>query len=482
MRSIATAMLIVVDVLLAAAMGTACLVGAMGLGGCAPQMIGAPHARMYMQNKDCLQELPDAPSQWARNVMCGGWQMSPEVVAATPLDLDADPVTPAAMVAACAASTLCDSTIAASGTSLAFAWDLAMRVDPDAVEAALAHGSLPAYMQKDFVARYRAAQAQVKQSVESLGAHWRDLFLRPMTNARAERAADDEVLAEWGAMIDELAVGADKEILDEAPEAKTLEQALAMRRNYVTACRKVRESLDACLGDGHGRKLTELVRRLAEALKDGALLAAENELRRVADYSDPRTSVWIAIHDSLDAERARFAEYAAARDQGISPEALADRWPELPLDIPPQDTFLGIPPPEAGYGWYSSNDTEEVVEAVRAVKHSGGKATILFRKDVYRGYESTGCYETNKVDGVDEYGHLIYRTNCTGERAYTDDRTLKPVTVPWVEVAKVKAGEVIHVVVDRKTRKGHVAWVGKPRPKDDVYSRDTERVQTREWR
>jgi len=471
--------------------------------GCGPQLIGRPEQRFYVANKDCHVERPDAASRWAQDVMCNRAHFTPEIVAATPLDLDVDPVTAAGFVALCGASPRCDpaqggsdwyadpdaepvaddapAAVPAQSSALAFGWDLATRLDAEAVTAALARGSLPGYMQADFVARFRAAAGVLDDRVAALGRAWRELFLRPMTTARAARAADDDALAPWQPLIEELEVAADQALVTGAPDADTLDAALAMRRNYVAECRLLRDGFEPCLGDALGQRLTALIHRLAKGLGDEALLQAEAEVGRVADVSDPRTAVWTAIHEALEAERARYAEYRAAVDQGISQAALDLQWPEPPLVIPPMEAFLGVPPGDHG-GWYPGKGTQEVVEAVRAIKRSGTRATIKFRKDIDKGYESTGCYETSKVEGFDDYGRVIYRTKCTGERAYTDDRTLAPVTVPWVEVAHVEAGEVIHVVVDTKTRKGHVAWVGAPRPKGDVYTRDTARVQLREWR
>jgi len=177
---------------------------ALAAAGCQKKLIGRPEQRIYYLNQDCRTPRPDAPSQWAQATMCGGGRFDPETVASTPLDLDADPVIPAAFVALCAAGPRCDPAEARSNTALALAWDLSVRVDAEAVAAALARGSLPAYMQRDFLARFRAAEQVVSDRVAALGARWRDLFLRPMTTARADRAADDQILASWGDVITEL--------------------------------------------------------------------------------------------------------------------------------------------------------------------------------------------------------------------------------------------------------------------------------------
>lgn len=451
------------------------------LSGCGPALIGSPAQRRYSQNSECKKPRPDVGSQWVQSVMCGPLWFDHGTALSAPLELDADPLPAAALVAACTASPHCEPEHQGEYTGLAFAWDLAHRLDVDAIAAALARGSLPSFMQADFLARYRAAAEVIEQRVTALGPRWRDVFLRPVSAARAERAAADAALAGWPPIIEAFEVDADQALVKGAPERATLDAALAMRRNYVAECRVARGAVTACLGDASGLRLTALIRRLAKALDDETLLTAESELERLADLSDPRATLWTALNTAIEAERARYAEYAAAHDQGISQAALDSQWPVPPLEIREQEDYVG-PQPRASGQYFGGRNTLEVVEVVRTIKRSGTRATIKFRKDVVKGIEATGCYETSKVQGFDDQGNVIYRTNCTGERAYTEDRTVKPVAVPWSEVAKVKAGEVVHLVIDRSTREGHVVWVGAPRASDTASIYDTPRVQLREWR
>ncbi len=433
--------------------------------------------------KECAGSYTDPQSLAAAIAMCSGSQ-SISVEDAQALSVDTDPLQAAAYVT---------SSVVGSGSDpqdpyfnpslLSWEWDITMRVTDDAVATALASSQLPDFMRTDFAARYTAVRQLVQQRVDSLGDHWREVFIKPAMTARADRAAADQVLAPWYDEANSFVKDADKAVLAGKPPEKLVDDALAMRRNYVAACLKVRKHLDRCLGDVVGNMLTAAIHRLATARGDQALDAAEANVRRLDDYSDPRTDEWQALHESFEAERARFAEYQQAKDSGISPEVLAERWPQPPLDIEPQDGYLGIAPAERDGGNYESGDVDVVEEEVRQVKHAGKKATVLFRKDTYTDTYQTNCYETNKVSSVDrETGQVYYEERCSGPyTTTTTDNTKKPVTVPWVEVAHVKAKEIIHVVVDRKSRVGHVSYVMKPRPKGDSYS-STEQVQLREWR
>jgi hypothetical protein len=440
---------------------------------------GPPYAAHYTQVMPCDDKYPDATSALVSAVLCGATYVPVESAA---IDVAADPLRAAALASAVAATPE-DEGYGANHTPtrLAWAWDLAARVDEDTVAALLEKSSLPGYKRRDFLARYGAVRARLREQVSARGEHWYAVFLAPMLEARAARAAADAALAEWPARATERATTADRAVLAGTADAELLADVLGLRRSYVAACVPVRGALERCLGDGTGKELSRVIERVAVAVKDQPLLAAEGNVLRLADFSDPRADEWIAVRRAFEAERARFAAYAKARGAGVAADALAERWPEPPMDLAPQDFVLGVEPPPGSGGYHGRGDVEIVQEEVRVIVRAKDRATIQWRKNVYRGLEATGCRETNKVDGVDEHGRLIYRTVCTGpDRAYTDDRTVKPVEVPWVEVAAVEKGEIVEVAVDRKTRVGHVIQVMGPRK--DASAPPSPVVQLREWR
>jgi hypothetical protein len=470
---------------------------------CAPRYKGPDYAFVYIDpnNKDCqlwgasnggdydsasnTGQYAKNTRGWVRMVMCG--RPDPRLHAPD-LSLQDDPVIAAGMVSACVALERCDP---ADPTKVrwnwvAATWDQAMRVEPSVVEAGLATIDLPAYMKRDFVTRYRAARERIFEIVKAQGKPWRELFLKPALQARADRAAADEVLSPWQERVAEVVLEADAAVLAKDVDSNLVEKVLALRREYIAECRKVRKDVEFCLGDQHGFALTAAIARMIDGGGFEALRAAEYHAQNVQPRIDPRIDERIAAEAALLLEHERYAEYKAAVDAGLSAEVIASKWPTPPVDLTDVHAVIGHDwqvTNHTAYGSGHGGDVSEVYDEVRQIKRNGKKATILFEKDVYVGWEATGCRETNKIDGVDEYGHLIYRTVCTGpDRKYTDDRTTKPVTVPWAEVSKVKPGELIHVYVDSKSRKGHVGWVGTGRKKDDKYTRDTPRIQVREFR
>src|SRR4051812_9091930 len=149
----------------------------------------------YPGPKECAGPYTDPQSLAAAIAMCSGSQsLSVEDVQA--LSVDTDPLQAAAYVT---------SSVVGSGSDpqdpyfnpslLSWEWDITMRVTDDAVATALAGSQLPDYMRTDFAARYAAVRQLVQQRVDSLGDHWRDVFIKPAMTARADRAAADQVLA-----------------------------------------------------------------------------------------------------------------------------------------------------------------------------------------------------------------------------------------------------------------------------------------------
>lgn len=464
------------------------------LAGCAAffprkdKKIGEPYQAIYVSNADCAdpeyKAPPDdgyshddvavSPSEWARWTMCGTRGDAP------PLAVEPDPVIAAGDVMRCIAGNACNpDNDYVVWPRVAAMWDLAMRVDAGAVTTELAATQLPTYMQADFVARYRAAQARVRDIVAAQGKHWREVYLKPALDARATRAAADEQLAEWHGKVEALRATADEEIVAGKAKNETLDAMLALRRTYVSACVKVRRDILVCLADDVGDPLRRLIQRHATATHDDALAEAEDELWRLPSHADPRNDEHYAAVAAFEAESDRLAEYGKVKNAGVSAEALAKRWPEVPLDVRDEKAEIGLAPDDTGGAGYSGT-TDVVEDEVRGVTHKGARATVLFKKNLAIGEVGVDCHETNRISSVDEYGTVHYEDHCNGWKPDTADYTTKPVTVPWVEVAHVKAHERIRVVVDKKTRRGHVEKVNAPRVKDN--SEETPLRQLREWR
>ncbi|MCB9559320.1 MAG: hypothetical protein H6708_02800 [Kofleriaceae bacterium] len=440
--------------------------------------------------------------------MCGG---SVDLARLLPPPLEPDPIEAAAVIVACATRT-CDPTLEPADRlpPLTVAWDLAMRVAPDAVTAAVAATSLPARTRRDYLARYRAARARVLDLVTAEGDHFRDVFLRPVTDARATRAAADASLADARAADDDLAADVDRAILaaaDTSDDADAPAPALAdvtarvrrARRAYLAACRPVLGGVGACLADRHGRALTRLLAHLADAAGDPILAAVEHAvLDQLPDLADPRAAEYAAARAAYDAEAARLAEYTTMRARVTDPAVLAERWPDAPYDLA-RAKILIAPRTEPGADrlvtpYAAGADT--VVEQLRSVRRHGDRAVLTWRRRTQPNSIGTGCYETSKVVGVDSYGNVNYETRCTGERRWTDDVTLAPVEVPWDDAADLVPGEIVAVVAahppqtdgkpSRRPRPGHVVFAArKPKDHDDhfsAYARDLEQTQWRAYR
>ena len=442
------------------------------LAACRPTLAGAPWAARYQDGggyalfRSACRPVPaHRPSLEALAVLCSeAWAERNAMFHLKPVPAEVEPARAAALVAMCAA-TVCDpASDDYEDPFLALAWDLATRTEPDAVVAALAAGELAPYIQRDFVARYRAARARVLELVAARGEHWHAVMIRPVLDARARRAAADQALAGWLARVDRLAALADRDAVTDrdavigSPAAHWVVEALTLRRAYVAACRPHRGEVDACLADAVGLRLGALIDRLAAAAGDQALITAEAVVRALPRRDDPRTDEWLAADAAMTAERARHAEYAKARGGGTTEAALAARWPTPPLALAsspsrPYAPRFGIAPvPRA----YQPGRAEIVEDVIASITRKGTRAVIHFRRNVHTRVEGTGCRETNRVHSIAANGEIIYRTICTGpDRKVTEDRTTRPVEVPWAEAATLARGDKVRVAID-SARTGYV--------------------------
>jgi hypothetical protein len=458
-----------------------------------PDLAGEPWAVVYPQNTDCYDRQPDldpadidnpdppahTPAQWARRVMCGGASAGHVAMR--------DVVFAAGDVMRCTERWGCKrkNEDAQDWPAVAFLWDVAERTDPGDVAAELAKSGLPAYFQADFVARYRAAQQHLRDIVAQQGVHWRDVMLAPALDARAARKTAEETLAPWNDKVGAIVHTADQAVVDGRSPGAALVRVLVARREYVSACRKAGVDLLACVGDRRGRKLSAAIVRVADASGDPVLAAVESGVANAIGPPD-EAAEYLAEQRAFDAERARWDSYRKLRDSGIAKDVLAAKWPEPPLDLGEERPWFGRDAVEnvaIGNMPHGSGGGTYVDDQVRAVQRHGADATVLFQKRVFHGVQGTNCHEGNRVDHIDADGNVVYREVCTGpDIPSTADETKPPVQVPASEVTQLRPGEIAHVLVDPKTRRGHVVSIGEPRPADDQITNTTPTVQLGEWR
>jgi hypothetical protein len=80
---------------------------------------------------------------------------------------------------------------------------------------------------------------------------------------------------------------------------------------------------------------------------------------------------------------------------------------------------------------------------VASLERRGANMLVRFADEVSFSTESTDCYETNRIDGIDSSGKLIYREQCNGSKTNVERRKVDPALVPAREAANLHGGDEI---------------------------------------
>lgn len=325
--------------------------------------------------------------------------------------------------------------------ALAVAADHASLVDVDALRGELAAVPVDRFLAERFVAKVVAARAQVMHDVAAQPARWRTAYVSTAASTRAAWEADATRRAPWRAKLRALTEASDRRAVEGGDAATALAQLLQLHRGYVAACVGDRgRALEDCLGDEVARPLTRAITDAARRAGQPALATAESTFFAAPDHSTPDRAVRIAVAAEVATAQAEYDAWARATGEHRDPAAIEARWPEPPFD-PSQYDLPGEP---------SSDRAADpsLVAQVASVQRRGTVATLRFRRNVLTGQSKTGCHDSAKIDRIVD-GTVYYREVCTGPvRAFAEDRTPPPVTVPWVDARGVRPLDVVAVAFE----------------------------------
>jgi hypothetical protein len=178
---------------------------------------------------------------------------------------------------------------------------------------------------------------------------------------------------------------------------------------------------------------------------DSAAAMAESKL---LDHLDPTAPQEIAQKQSEQIGNAlgRSHRVVSAREQGIDADTASSTANGKLLDLG-DGRYI--------YRWKDDFKIyyQALVPDAQQVGHVGGKVATLekkganvlvrFQDEVSSAKEGTDCYETNRVDGIDSSGKLIYREACRSSVIHVERRKVDPVTIPASEAAGLHAGDEI---------------------------------------
>ncbi len=345
---------------------------------------------------------------------------------------------------------------------LPWAYDQTLDLDLDQVAADLQTEQIDPIVAKRFVADVRDRAKAIADAAAAQPQAWRDVYIKPIIDTRVAWQKAEQRRAPWLARAQKLIDRHDELAVSGKTDAKLAGEMIALQRAYVADCEKAGVAVEECLGDDVARPLTRRIVHLAVLAGDGALTGGEDVLFQVPDRSTRAHAIRLAAQAAVDALRDDRAAWQKAIDSGASDAMIHKRWPTEPIEIESSLT-LGGESPDDGEDWLGvdrgqvHDGTEHRIQVAR-VERRGDSAVLYALKNVRTGEEGTGCYETNKPESISDDGVINYREECTGSRTVSHDETPKPITVPWIEAAKIRPMDVVLASTDDK-RRGHVETV-----------------------
>jgi hypothetical protein len=178
---------------------------------------------------------------------------------------------------------------------------------------------------------------------------------------------------------------------------------------------------------------------------DSAAAMAESKL---LDHLDPTAQQEIATKQSEQIGKAmgRTHRVASAREQGIDADTASSTANGKLLDLG-DGRYV--------YEWKDDfkiyyqalvpdgNEVGHVGGKVAALEKKGANVLVRFQDEFSSDTEGTDCFESNRIDGIDSTGKLIYRQECRGSVTHVQRRKVDPVTIPANEAGALHGGDEI---------------------------------------
>ena len=332
-------------------------------------------------------------------------------------------LTAALMIVNCVGEGACDVGPRRSPLALGTLDWFARRVNGPRVLTILQSVNIPEQMRQDFLDRLAAATRQVRTLAAGLDPRRRELYVALPQRIRDQREQDrTRTFAEIYKRFGLLGGQVEAALKARAATPALVAKARALRDDWMRACEAAGRDVRACLAGPIARPLTELLVRLAIALKDPVLGHAENTLLELrSDRTRVQMEIYLAQQAAMAAERARLTEYADAARQGVDRRTLAA-------------TTGAAPPVDLGreQAWRMSGR----IVSYRVVLERLGKPVVWLH----------GQVQTIARGG--EWAQLRLRSPDSDKQA--------SVRVPAAEVRHLRQGQWLAVVADQASRTGLV--------------------------
>ncbi len=308
----------------------------------------------------------------------------------------------------------------------------ARRIDGTRVMTALNTIDLPAQMRTDFMDRLAASQREIIRLAGTLDPRRKELYVTLPAQVRARRAAARKAMAPLFERAELLTADVEAALKSRSATAAHVARVRTLRDDFVRACETGGRPTWECLAGPVARPMTELMVRLAIALRDPVLGHAENTLLEVpADLTRVQAEIFAQQSASMAAERTRWNDFTAAARTGIDPRLLAaTTGVKPPVDLG-NETALSIT--MRPISWRPVIERLErdtpvawLAGEVASISRGGDSAMVKFRSE----------------------------TPAAGKR-----QLLPWVRVPSSDVRNVRPGMWLVAVAHASTKAGHVANV-----------------------
>jgi hypothetical protein len=330
----------------------------------------------------------------------------------------------------------------------------ARAIDEARVEAALAAANVSRPLVQAIVARVGSARRIVAERATRLDRRRHEIYVDIPNQVRAERAEFYSRWKEQYAALDPLLVAARSGQGDRAQVGNDLR---AVRATYFERCK-----VEGCVYAPIVLEITQALVLLAVGENDVPRALAEAKLladRRLELQLFSRAILASQLAaTTLEAER--WQKYESARHGGADETTLRAMFGEVaPIQIDaygPAVTWGSRALPDMT-ATLPRNGIQNIVGNVRGVAVNGNRTVVTFEDNVVE-YSDADCRETNKIEGIDSGGKLIYRKVCTNWRTRTERTKIAPIEVPADEARGLRAREVVYGFLDAQ-RRGVIASV-----------------------
>jgi hypothetical protein len=337
----------------------------------------------------------------------------------------------------------------------------AERVDPAKVQVKLASLPLPAGAQQVYMGLLDRARKDVVTFTDTLTPDAKAIFvdvpMQTFTRREAEFAKSNKFVAELMVLTDK--VRAERAAGTTGVSDDTLAKLAKLRVAYEKSCK------DDCTGGAIFASMTKQLFWAHVSRGDAPAATAEAKLLEKLDPTAAQ-EIGETQNKMIRDAQARLGRVKNAREQGIDAESARSTANGSVVDFG-DGRYVYDWHSEYKIHWASlipSGQVGPIDGKVAGLDRHGDKITIRFQDIVDSWQESTGCYETGRIESIDRDGRINYREHCTGSKTKTSRKKVTPVTMLATEAAGIAPGdEVIGFasVGPKQERIGGRVWVVK---------------------